>query len=48
VPIHGVENPYQGVVKHADMHCMAKIGVQEVAYDSGDMSNRVESSVRIA
>jgi len=36
---------YLEVVKHANLHCMEEVGLREVAHDTGNMSNRVESSV---
>jgi hypothetical protein len=43
--LHEVENPQLEVVKHANLHCMEKVGLWEVARNTGSMSRHVESSV---
>jgi hypothetical protein len=43
-----VENPLLEVVKHADLHCIQEVGPREVAHDTRNMSNHVESSVNLA
>jgi hypothetical protein len=43
-----VENPLLEVVKHAELHCMEEVGLQEVPHDTGNMSKHVESSVDMA
>jgi hypothetical protein len=48
VCLHEVENPLLEVVKHADLHCMEEVELREVAHDTGNMSNNVESSVDMA
>jgi len=48
VRFHEVENPLLEVVKHADLHCMEEVGLGEVAYNTGNMSKHVESSVNMA
>jgi hypothetical protein len=42
-----VENPLQDVVKYADLHYMEEVGIGEVAHDTGNMLNHLESSVNI-
>jgi hypothetical protein len=46
--LHEVENPLLEVVKHADLHCVEEVGLQEVAHDAGNKSKHVESSVNMA
>jgi hypothetical protein len=48
VCLHEVENPILEVAKHADVHCMEEVGLREVAQDTGNMSEQIESSVDIA
>ena len=48
VSFHEVENPHIEVVKHADLHCMEKVGLREVAHDAGIMSKHIESAVNLA
>jgi len=48
VHLHDVENPLLEVVKHADLHCMDEVGLQEVAHDTGNLSKHVESSADMA
>ena len=43
--LHEVKSSLLEVVKHADLHCMKEVGLQEVAYDTGNMSKHVESLV---
>jgi hypothetical protein len=45
---HEVENLLLEMVKHADLHCMEEVWLREVAYDTGNMSKHVESSVDMA
>jgi len=45
--LHIVRNPLLEVVKHADLHCMEEVGIQEVAHNTGNMSKHIESSVNI-
>jgi hypothetical protein len=47
VRLHEVENPLLEVVKHANVHCMAEVGLKEVAHDTGNMSEHVELSVNM-
>jgi hypothetical protein len=44
VRLHEVENPLLEVIKHANVHCMEEVRLQEVAHDKGDMSKHIESS----
>jgi len=37
VRLHEVENPLLEVIKHADLHCMEEVGLQEAAHDTGNM-----------
>jgi len=46
--LHEVENTLLEVVKHADLHCMEEVGLREVAHNTGNMSNHVESLVNMA
>jgi hypothetical protein len=48
VRLHEVENPLLAVVKHADLHCMKEVRLQEVTYDTGSMMKHIESSVNMA
>jgi len=43
-----VENPLLEVVKHADLYCLAEVGCEKVAHDTGDLSKPVESSANMA
>jgi hypothetical protein len=43
-----VENPLLEVVKHADLHCMEKVRLREVAHNTGNMLKNIESSVDMA
>jgi len=43
-----VENPLLEVVKHAELHCMEEVRLQDVAHDTGNMSKHVESLLNIA
>ena len=45
--LHEVENPVLLMVKHANLHCMEEVGLQEVAYDTGNQLKQVESSVNM-
>jgi len=45
---HEVENPLQEVIKHADLHWMKEVGLREVAHDTGNMSEHVESLVNMS
>ena len=45
--LHEVENPLLEVVKHANLHCMEKVGLWEVAHNTGTMSKHVESLVNM-
>jgi hypothetical protein len=45
VRLHEVENPLLEVVKHADLPWMEEVEIREVAHDTGNMSNNVQSSV---
>jgi hypothetical protein len=45
--LHEVENPLLEVVKHADLHCMEKVGRKEVAHNTGNMLKHIESSVNM-
>ena len=45
---HKVENQHLEVVKHADLHYMEMIGLQEVGHDTWKISKHVESSVNMA
>jgi len=46
--LHEVENPLLEVMKQANLHCIEEVGLQEVAHDTGYMSEHVESSVNMA
>jgi hypothetical protein len=48
VLLHEVENPHLEAVKHADVHCMKEVGLQEVAHDTGNWLKQLESSVGMA
>jgi hypothetical protein len=48
VRLHEVENQLLDAIKHADLHCMEKVGLWEVAHDTGNMSKHIESSVNMA
>ena len=48
VCLHEVQNPPMEVVMHANLHCMEEVGLREVAHNTGNMSNHVESSVNLA
>jgi hypothetical protein len=43
-----VEIPLLEVVKHADLHCMEKVGLREIAHNTGNMWKHVESLVNMA
>jgi len=43
-----VENALLEVVKHANVHDMQGVGLQEVPHDRGNMSKHIESLVDIA
>jgi hypothetical protein len=47
VRLHEVENPQLQVVKHADLQCIEEVGLKEVAHNTGNLSNQVESSVNM-
>ena len=46
--LHEVENPLLEVIKHADLHGMEEVGLQEVAHNTGNMPKHFESSVNMA
>jgi hypothetical protein len=46
--LHEVDNPLLEVVNHADLHCMEEVRLREVAHDTGNISEHVESSVDMA
>jgi len=48
VRLHKVQNPLLEVVKHADLHCMDEVGLQQVAHDTWNLSKQVGSLVNIA
>jgi len=48
VRLHEVDNPLLEMAKHANLHFMEKVGLQEVAHDTWNMSKNIESSVNIA
>jgi hypothetical protein len=43
-----VEKPLLVVVKHVDLHSVEEVGLMEVADNTGNMLNHVESSVNMA
>jgi hypothetical protein len=45
--LHEMENSLVEVVKHADLHCMEKLRLREVAHNTGNMTTQVESSVNM-
>jgi hypothetical protein len=47
VCLHEVENPILEVVKHSDLHCMEKVGLRNVAHDTGNTSKHIESSLNM-
>jgi hypothetical protein len=47
VRFHEVANPLLEVIKHTDVHCIEGVGLRQVAYDIGNMSKLVESSVNM-
>jgi hypothetical protein len=46
--LHEVENPLLEVVKHADLHCIEKVRLREVAHNTQNKLKFVESSVKMA
>jgi len=48
VRLHEVENPLLEVIKHANLHCMEKVGLRDVAHNTGIMSKDIESWVNMA
>jgi hypothetical protein len=44
---HEVENTLLEVVKHANLHCMEKVGLRKVAHNEGNMLIPIESWVTI-
>jgi len=47
VRLHKQKNPLLKVVKHADVHCMEKVGLREVTHDTGNMSKHIQSLVNM-
>jgi hypothetical protein len=48
VRLHEVDNPLLEVVKHTDLHCMEKVGLREIAHNTGNMLKHIETSVNMA
>jgi hypothetical protein len=46
--LHEVEYPLLEVIKLADLHCLEKVWLREVAHDTGNMSKHLDSSVNMA
>jgi hypothetical protein len=44
VRLHEVDNPHLEVVKHADLQCMEKVRLREVARNAGNVSNHIAMS----
>jgi two-component sensor histidine kinase len=42
-----VKNPLLEVIKHADLHCMEEVGLQEVTHDTENLLKMVESLVNM-
>ena len=47
VRLHKVQTPLLEVVKHADLHWIEEVGLREVAHNTGNMSNNVESWINM-
>jgi len=48
VRLHEVENPHLEVIKHGNLHCMEKVGLRDVAHNTGIMLKDIESWVNMA
>jgi hypothetical protein len=45
--LQDVENPHLEVAKHADLYCMAYVGLRKVTCNTGNMTKHVEFSVKM-
>jgi hypothetical protein len=45
--LHEVKNPLLEVIKHADLHCMEEVGLQEVTHDTENLLKMVKSLVNM-
>jgi hypothetical protein len=42
------KNPLLEAVKHADLHCMEEVELQEVAHNTGNIAKHIETLVNMA
>jgi hypothetical protein len=47
VRLHEVENPLLELIKDANLHCIEEFPFRQVAHDTGNMLNQVESPVNM-